>query len=274
MNIPFVKMHANGNDFVIIDNRTKKLLFNASQIFLLSNRNTGIGFDQLILLENSTSSGSDVLMKIYNCDGTEARMCGNAATCVASLLFASKSTNSISIETISTNIYAKLNKNETVDTTINLPPQNFSNIVKDKNIDANNINFSTIHSSLRSGVLVNMGNPHIVFIVNNLEKIDLLEYGKKIERNKLFIDGINLEIVELINKKKFKVKFWERGAGLTLSCGSGILSSFYACYKKNLCEKEIEIMIPLGKVNASINGKMLTITSKPKVSFLGEFNYE
>ena len=274
MNIPFVKMHANGNDFVIIDNRTKKLLFDASQIFLLSNRNTGIGFDQLILLENSTSSGSDVLMKIYNSDGTEARMCGNAATCVASLLFASKSTNSISIETISTNIYAKLNKNETVDTTINLPPQNFSNIVKDKNIDANNINFSTIHSSLRSGMLVNMGNPHIVFIVNNLEKIDLLEYGKKIERNKLFIDGINLEIVELINKKKFKVKFWERGAGLTLSCGSGILSSFYACYKKNLCEKEIEIMIPLGKVNASINGKMLTITSKPKVSFLGEFNYE
>ena len=274
MNIPFVKMHANGNDFVIIDNRTKKLLFDASQIFLLSNRNTGIGFDQLILLENSTSSGSDVLMKIYNSDGKEARMCGNAATCVASLLFASKSTNSISIETISTNIYAKLNKNETVDTTINLPPQNFSSIVKNKNIDANNINFSTIHSSLRSGVLVNMGNPHIVFIVNNLEKIDLLEYGKKIERNKLFIDGINLEIVELINKKKFKVKFWERGAGLTLSCGSGILSSFYACYKKNLCEKEIEIMIPLGKVNASINGKMLTITSKPKVSFLGEFNYE
>ena len=68
MNIPFVKMHANGNDFVIIDNRTKKLLFDASQIFLLSNRNTGIGFDQLILLENSTSSGSDVLMKIYNCE--------------------------------------------------------------------------------------------------------------------------------------------------------------------------------------------------------------
>ena len=274
MNIPFVKMHANGNDFVIIDNRTKKLLFDASQIFLLSNRNTGIGFDQLILLENSTSSGSDVLMKIYNCDGTEARMCGNAATCVASLLFASKSTNSISIETISTNIYAKLNKNETVDTTINLPPQNFSNIVKDKNIDANNINFSTIHSSLRSGMLVNMGNPHIVFIVNNLEKIDLLEYGKKIERNKLFIDGINLEIVELINKKKFKVKFWERGAGLTLSCGSGILSSFYACYKKSLCEKETEIMIPLGKVNTRINGTELTITSTPQVSFLGEFNYE
>ena len=272
MNIPFVKMHANGNDFVIIDNRSKNFSFKEPQILLLSNRNTGIGFDQFILLENSKNS--DILMKIYNSDGQEAKMCGNAATCVASLLFASKNSNSISIETISAKINAKLNKSGSVNTTIELPSQTFLNIVRDKNIDANNINFSKIHPSLHSGILVNMGNPHIVFIVNNLEKIDLLEYGKKIERNKLFIDGINLEIVELINKKKFKVKFWERGAGLTLSCGSGILSSFYACYKKNLCEKEIEIMIPLGKVNASINGKMLTITSKPKVSFLGEFNYE
>ena len=272
MNIPFVKMHANGNDFVIIDNRIKNFSFKESQILLLSNRNTGIGFDQLILLENSKNS--DILMKIYNSDGKEAKMCGNAATCVASLLFASKNSNSISIETISAKINAKLNKSGSVNTTIELPSQTFLNIVKDKNIDANNINFSKIHPSLHSGILVNMGNPHIVFIVNNLEEIDLLKYGKKIERNKLFIDGINVEIVELVNKKKFKVKFWERGAGLTLSCGSGILSSFYACYKKSLCEKEIEIMIPLGKVNTSISGTELTITSTPQVSFLGEFNYE
>ena len=272
MNIPFVKMHANGNDFVIIDNRTKNFLFNESKILLLSNRNTGIGFDQLILLEKSKSS--DILMKIYNSDGKEAKMCGNAATCVASLLFASKDSNSISIETISSKITAKLSKSGSVNTTIELPSQNFLNIVRDENIDTNSINFSKIHPSLHSGILVNMGNPHIVFIVNNLEEIDLLKYGEKIERNELFVDGINVEIVELVNKKKFKVKFWERGAGLTLSCGSGILSSFYACYKKSLCEKEIEIMIPIGKVNTRINGSELTITSTPQVSFLGEFNYE
>ena len=109
MNIPFVKMHANGNDFVIIDNRTKNFSFKESQILLLSNRNTGIGFDQFILLENSKVS--DILMKIYSSDGKEAKMCGNAATCVASLLFASKNSNSISIETISAKITANLNKN-------------------------------------------------------------------------------------------------------------------------------------------------------------------
>ena len=130
MNIPFVKMHANGNDFVIIDNRTKNLLFSKSKILLLSNRNTGIGFDQLILLEKSKSN--DIFMKIYNSNGKEAKMCGNAATCVASLLFASKDSNSISIETISSKINAKLSKTGSVNTTIELPSQNFLNIVKDE----------------------------------------------------------------------------------------------------------------------------------------------
>ena len=144
MNIPFVKMHANGNDFVIIDNRTKSLLFSKSKILLLSNRNTGIGFDQLILLEKSKSN--DIFMKIYNSNGKEAKMCGNAATCVASLLFASKDSNSISIETISSKINAKLSKSGSVNTTIELPSQNFLNIVRDEKI-------SSACSALDNGLL-------------------------------------------------------------------------------------------------------------------------
>ena len=254
MNIPFVKMHANGNDFVIIDNRTKKFLFKESQVLLLSNRNTGVGFDQLILLE--TSKTSDVLMKIYNSDGKEAKMCGNAATCVTSLLFASKNTNSISIETISTKITAKLNKSGAINTTIQLPSQTFLNVIRDTNIDTNKINFFKIHPSLHSGILVNMGNPHIVFIVNNLEEIDLLKYGKKIERNELFIDGINVEIVELVNKKKLKLNFG-KGSWVDFIMGSEYYHHFMLVIKKAYVKKEIEIMIPLGKVNTRINGTEL-----------------
>ena len=93
-----------------------------------------------------------------------------------------------------------------------------------------------------------MGNPHIVFVVDKLNNVDLFKYGSKIENNELFVDGINTEIVEIVGRKKLKVKFWERGAGLTLSCGSGILSAFYACHKNNLCDPEAEIEIPIGKV--------------------------
>ena len=273
MNIPFVKMHANGNDFVIIDNRVKKYILKKLYLSSLSNRHTGIGFDQLILLENSNNN--DILMKIYNSDGTEAEMCGNAASCVASLLFAANKKGVISIETISTTIMATLNNNNgEISTTIILPPQSFLDILTNQDVDFTNIDFSEIHSPFASGMLVNMGNPHIVFVVNNLEEVDLLKYGKKIEKNKLFENGINTEVVEIINKKKLKIKFWERGAGLTLSCGSGILSAFYACYKLGLCESNAEIILPYGKVNTRINRDKLTIISIPKVSFLGEFNYE
>ena len=142
MNIPFVKMHANGNDFVIIDNRIKKLYLK-NFLSSLSNRNTGIGFDQLILLENSNNN--DVLMKIYNSDGTEAKMCGNAASCVASLLFASKNTNSISIETISAKLIAELNKNGGIRYYGNVASQNFLDIIINQDIDVTNIDLSKIH---------------------------------------------------------------------------------------------------------------------------------
>ena len=271
MNVPFVKMHANGNDFVIVDSRSKNYKFNNLDILKLSNRNTGIGFDQLILLEKSVKR--DIFMKIYNSDGNEARMCGNAGLCVASLLFASKNTSSISIETISSDINASLSKDGIVSISIQIPPQTFSKILTRKNINTNSINFSKIHSALNSGMLVNMGNAHIVFVVKNLEKQNLLKYGSKIEKNQLFVDGINMEIVEIVNRGKLKVCFWERGAGLTLSCGSGILSAFYACYKNNLCDKRAEVQISLGKVNVEINSSEIIMSTFPSVSYMGEFNH-
>ena len=124
------------------------------------------------------SNDDDTL--IYNSDGKEAKMCGNAASCVASLLFASKSTNSISIETISVSITANLNKNGEISTSIDLPPQTFLKTLDVNNVNINNLNFSEVHPALKSGTLVNMGNPHIVFIVNNIDDINLSNYGKKI----------------------------------------------------------------------------------------------
>ena len=272
MNIPFVKMHANGNDFVIIDNRTKNYNLKKNIILKLAHRNTGIGFDQLVLLESSKNE--DIFMKIFNSDGKEAKMCGNAGLCVASLLFASKNKSSIKIETISNNINAKLNKSGEISITIRVPSQVFTNILTKCFAKTKNIDFSGIHKSLNSGILVNMGNPHIVFVVDKLINIDLYKYGRKIENNELFTDGINTEIVEIVSRKKLKVKFWERGAGHTLSCGSGILSAFYACHNHNLCDPEVEIEIPIGTVRTYIKNSEITMSSKPEVCYMGEFIYE
>ena len=123
MNVPFVKMHANGNDFVIVDSRSKNYKFNSVDILKLSNRNTGIGFDQLILLEKSVKR--DIFMKIYNSDGMRQE-CAEMLDCVLPLCcLPLKNTSSISIETISSDINANLSKDGIVSISIQIPPQTF-----------------------------------------------------------------------------------------------------------------------------------------------------
>jgi len=272
MNIPFVKMHGDGNDFVIIDNNKLKTDFSSEKIRKIANRNTGIGCDQLILLEESKNF--DIFMRIFNQDGTQAEMCGNASRCVASLLFTSKKSNTITIETISNNIKAVLEKSGEVSTIMKVPKQDKKYFHLNREVDIDNIDFSSINEEFVNGMLVNMGNPHIVFVVSDIEKVELEKYGKQIERNHLFKKNINVEIVQIYNKNNIKLKFWERGAGLTKSCGSGIMAAFYACFKKNICASSVNIILPLGKVLTKFHKDEISIMGKAEVSFLGEFNYE
>ena len=272
MSIPFVKMHSNGNDFVIIDCTKNKMNFSTSKIQHIGNRNTGIGFDQLILLEESRNF--DIYMKIYNQNGIQAEMCGNAARCVASLLFASKKTNSISIETVSNDLRAILNKNGEISVAMKLPEQHKKHFHLSKKVDINNIAFPNFNKQLVGGMLINMGNPHLVFVVPNLDEIEIEKYGEKIEKNNLFKKGINLEMVQIKSRSKILIKFWERGVGITKSCGSGIMAAFYSCFEKKLCNSSIEIVLPIGKVSARLNGDDISVKGKAVVSFLGQFSYE
>lgn len=272
MNIPFVKMHGNGNDFVIIDNTNINVSFSNKRILLLSDRNIGIGFDQLILLENSNKY--DIFMKIYNNDGTEVEMCGNAARCVASLLFASNKKNKIRIETASSILSAQLLKNGDISIDIKLPSQNVNHFVLSEKINKIDLDYSHLNPSLKEGILVNMGNPHIVFMVPSLKNFDISLYGSKIENDILFQKKINVEVVEIISSDKIKIQFWERGAGKTLACGSGTLAAFYACYKSKKCNSTVKVGLSHGNVTARIDKDKLSIVGKAEVSFLGEFSYE
>ncbi|MAJ24451.1 MAG: diaminopimelate epimerase [Rickettsiales bacterium] len=269
MKIPFVKMHGNGNDFVVIDNTKSIINKEKSLIRKLANRKIGIGCDQLILMENS--SKYDVFMKIYNSDGTEAEMCGNAARCVASLFMAGVKKKEVKIETISCIITANLEKNNEIKTSIALPKQDLKNILKKgyQNI----INLEEIHPLLKEGNVINMGNPHVVFFLKSLNLINLSDIGGRIENHKAFTKGINVEVVEVISDSSLKIKFWERGAGETLSCGSGILAATYASFKNKKCLNTVKVILPLGSVKVNITKDLINITGKAEVSFLGEYDY-
>ena len=268
MKIPFVKMHGNGNDFVIIDNNKQNFKKDIEFIRKIADRKIGIGCDQLILIEKSNKY--DAFMRIYNNDGSEAEMCGNAARCVASLLMAGTKKTKINIETISTSLSASLKENNEVCIKMVVPEQNLKKIIKNnyKKI----INLQEINPLLSEGHVINMGNPHIVFFTKSLDLINLDKIGKSIETHDAFLNGINVEIVEILTPSSIKIKFWERGAGETLSCGSGILAASYAGFINKKCSDSIKISLPIGSVKVNINKKELEIIGVAEVSYLGEYN--
>ena len=118
-----------------------------------------------------------------------------------------------------------------------------------------------------------MRNPHIVFFMKSLDLINLDQIGESIETHDAFVKGVNVEIVEILSQKSLKLKFWERGVGETLSCGSGILAASYASFINKKCSDSIKISLPIGSVKVNIKENVLEIIGAAEVSYLGEYNF-
>lgn len=269
MKKPFIKMHGLGNDFVVLDSTKNQYNINKASIQLISNRRFGVGCDQVIEMRHSDKE--DIYMKIYNADGTEAEACGNAARCIAGLLFASSPKKAVSIETIAGVLKAESEENGLIKVDMGKPKFFWKDIPLSMNISE--INFEEL--ALKNGLAINIGNPHIVFFVKDLDAIDINRIGPLIENNSLFPEKVNVEICQLENRKKIKVLVWERGAGNTLASGSGACAALVAAYKNSLSEPQAEIVLDGGSLNITwnIGSDEHVIMSGPiAVSFLGDLS--
>ena len=269
MKKPFIKMHGLGNDFVVLDSTKNQYNINKASIQLIANRKFGVGCDQVIEMKHSDKE--DIYMKIYNADGTEAEACGNAARCIAGLLFASSPKKAVSIETIAGVLKAESEENGLIKVDMGKPKFFWKDIPLSMNISE--INFEEL--ALKNGLAINIGNPHIVFFVKDLDAIDINRIGPLIENNSLFPEKVNVEICQLKNRKKIKVLVWERGAGNTLACGSGACAALVAAYKNSLSEPQAEIVLDGGSLNITwnIGSDEHVIMSGPiAVSFLGDLS--
>jgi diaminopimelate epimerase len=269
MKKPFIKMHGLGNDFVVLDSTKNQYNINKASIQLIANRKFGVGCDQVIEMKHSDKE--DIYMKIYNADGTEAEACGNAARCIAGLLFASSPKKAVSIETIAGVLKAESEENGLIKVDMGKPKFFWKDIPLSMNISE--INFEEL--TLKNGLAINIGNPHIVFFVKDLDAVDINKIGPLIENNSLFPEKINVEICQLENRKKIKVLVWERGAGNTLACGSGACAALVAAYKNSLSEPQAEIVLDGGSLNITwnIGSDEHVIMSGPiAVSFLGDLS--
>jgi diaminopimelate epimerase len=260
----FRKMHGLGNDFVIFDAREAPLGMDGATARAIADRRTGIGCDQLILLEPSAEA--DVRMRIWNSDGGEVEACGNAARCVSLLLG-----GNAWIETAGGIIAGAAADGEaTID--MGTPRFGWQEIPLAYAMDT--AAMPVAWEDLRDPFAVNVGNPHIIFFVEDQAAVDLARLGPLIERDPLFPERINVNIAS-IEDKGIRLRVWERGVGLTLACGTGACATAVAAISRKLVSSPVEVRLPGGalRVAWSPGG---TIAMKGPAAFVyeGEIDLE
>ena len=271
MDIKAFKMDGLGNDFVIIDNRQKITNLTKEQIIKICNRNF-LGCDQLILIEKDKSA--DAFLKFYNSDGGESGACGNGTRCVADLISKELNNKSIILKTISGNLKSEILGNNIVTTEIGSAKTKWNEIPLSEKLNTRNLNIKINDKNDKEhsgGTAVNVGNPHIIFFVNEINNFDIKKLGPNIENNKYFPEKCNVTIAQVINKDLIKVKVWERGAGLTKACGTAACATAFAAKLNNLCNDKTDIEFENGKLSISIDGKN-SIHMKGPVSDIKEID--
>lgn len=247
---PFIKMHGIGNDFVVLDLRAKPLALNAGQARRIGNRRTGVGCDQIIAME--PSKHADVFMRIRNSDGDEVEACGNGTRCVASLLFAELGRENAVIETVAGLLQATAAPDGWVTIDMGPPRLAWTEIPLSREMDTLHVDLAIGPASapvLSDPCCVNMGNPHAVFFVDDVEAIDILTVGPMLETHPLFPQKANIGFAQVLNRNEVRLRVWERGAGLTLACGSGACAAMVAAVRRELTERSVAMHLDGGDLN-------------------------
>jgi len=243
--VRFRKMNGLGNDFVVLDVRAHALALKAAQIVAIADRKRGIGCDQVIALE--PSEFADVFMRIWNADGGEVGACGNAARCVAALLVAERGSPHVMIETESGLLQATLNQDRSVTIDMGAPRFNWDEIpLAEPFDDTRRITLQTDDPELSAPSVVNVGNPHCIFFVSDVEANDLGRLGPSLEHHKLFPERANISLAQVTGPGSLRLRSWERGAGLTRACGTAACAAAVAAVRRGLTGRVVTVTLPGG----------------------------
>jgi diaminopimelate epimerase len=266
MPVPFLKMHGLGNDFVVLDARECAVAITARRAAALADRHTGIGCDQLIVLEPSDSA--DVRMRIFNPDGGEVEACGNASRAVG-LLLADERTGETRIETLGGTIVAQSGAHG-ISVAMGRPRFGWNEIPLAHAMDT--LAMPVGWEDLTRPVAVNVGNPHVVFFVPDAHAVDLARLGPLIETDPLFPKAINVNVASLAGPDSIDLRVWERGAGLTRACGTGACATAVAAMRRRLTGRTVTVTLPGGALTIAWNeDDQIVMTGPATTSFQGTF---
>lgn len=264
MRVPFVKMHGLGNDFVVLDGRTDSIPAMTNALAAaLADRHTGIGCDQLIVLE--PSDAADFRMRIFNNDGSEVEACGNATRAVG--LLHGKPAR---IETAGGLISASP-KDGGISVEMGQPRFDWDRIPLAYAMDT--LTMPVGWEELDTPIAVNVGNPHVIFFVPDTDAVDLARLGPEIEHDPLFPERINVNVATITARDAIRLRVWERGAGLTRACGTGACATAIGAMRRGLVDRAVTVTLPGGPLHIEWreDGEIV-MTGAAAESFRGSFD--
>ncbi len=265
----FIKMHGLRNDFIIVDARREAYQPSVEEIVRICDRREGIGGDELVIIKKAATPGTEAFAGIFNPDGREVEACGNASRCVGWLLLEESGKNEVVVDTLGGPLICRRAGEMRVAVKMGRLRTKWHEIPLAREMD-------TLHLGIGAGPLqdpvgMNIGNPHAVFFVDDLDAVDLAIYGPRLQNHPLFPAEANIGAAQLIDPKTLKLSVWERPGALTTACGTGACVAAGAAHRRGLTDaKHMTVIMPAGSVVIELKDDGSVVMTGPgEVSFTG-----
>lgn len=266
---PFIKMNGLRNHFVIVDAREEAFDPDTSEVVHICDQQVGVGADQLIILERArTVTGADAFMRIINMDGREAEACGNATRCVAWLLLEERQRDDVTIETLAGALRCERIGKQRVRCEMGRVSMDWRRIPLREERDTLHLDIS--NGPLSDAAAASVGNPHAVFFVDDLDAIDVASLAQPLQQHPLFPEQANIGVAQMQDGARMRLSVYERGAGLTMACGSGACAAVFVANARGLLDApRASVELPGGTVDIEIRADDVALMSGPV-----DFNFE
>jgi diaminopimelate epimerase len=269
----FLKMHGLGNDFVVLDGRAKKPALSTAMAQRIADRHTGVGCDQLVIIEPPRTKGADAFMRILNSDGGEVEACGNAVRCVGAILMDERGTSRTTIETLAGPVAVSVSPRGI---TADMGPARleWQDIPLARAMDT--LSLPIAEGAFKDPVGVGMGNPHAVFFVSDVAQVPLADIGPKLEHHALFPKRANVEFAQVLAPGRIRMRVWERGAGITQACGTGACATLVAAARRGLAPRKSQIVLDGGtlEIEWRDHDNHVLMTGPTSLAFSGDIDLE
>jgi len=263
---PFIKMHGLRNDFIIVDGRQEPCRPTPEEIVRICDRHEGVGGDELLIVDpprtGPKSAETYAFVRIFNPDGREVEACGNATRCVGWLFLQESQTEQVVVDTLGGLLKCRQAGEKQVAVEMGKLRTAWQDIPLSRAMDTLHLNIGA--GQLQDPVGMNIGNPHAVFFVDDLEAVDMQTYGPQLQIHPLFPDEANIGAAQLIDSKTLKLSVWERPGALTTACGTGACVAVGAAHRRGLtAEKQMTVIMPAGSVEIELKGDDVVVMTGP-----------